>query len=53
MAVDTYMAYVGVYPSVEDAESDYQLVKDLHTQAGMLDAYDAGSLRWTTTSSSR
>jgi uncharacterized membrane protein len=41
MAVDTYMAYVGVYPSVEDAESDYQLVKDLHTQAGMLDAYDA------------
>ena len=41
MAVDTYIAYVGVYPSVEDAESDYQLVKDLHTQAGMLDAYDA------------
>ena len=38
MAVDTYIAYVGVYPSVEDAESDYQLVKDLHTQAGMLDA---------------
>jgi uncharacterized membrane protein len=31
----------GVYPSVEDAESDYRLVKDLHTQAGMLDAYDA------------
>lgn len=31
----------GLYPSVEDAESDYQLVKDLHTQAGMLDAYDA------------
>ena len=41
MAVDTYIAYVGVYPSVEDAESDYQLVKDLHTEAGMLDAYDA------------
>ena len=53
MAVDTYVAYVGGTPSVEDAESDYQLVKDLHTQAGMLDAYDAGSLRWTTTSSSR
>jgi len=41
MAVDTFVAYVGVYPSVEDAESDYQLVKDLHTKAGMLDAYDA------------
>jgi hypothetical protein len=26
MAVDTYIAYV-VYPSVEDAESDYQLVR--------------------------
>jgi hypothetical protein len=34
MAVDTFMVYVGVYPSVEDAESDYQLVKDLHTEAG-------------------
>ena len=41
MAVDTFMAYVGVYPSVEQAEADYQLVKDLHTQAGMMDAYDA------------
>jgi uncharacterized membrane protein len=41
MAVDTFVAYVGVYPSVQDAESDYQLVKDLHTEAGMLDAYDA------------
>jgi uncharacterized membrane protein len=41
MAVDTFVAYVGVYPSVEDAEADYQLVKDLHTKAGMMDAYDA------------
>jgi uncharacterized membrane protein len=41
MAVDTFIAYVGVYPSVADAEADYQLVKDLHTKAGMLDAYDA------------
>ena len=29
------------YPSVDDAETDYQLVKDLHTRAGMLDTYDA------------
>ena len=41
MAVDTFMAYVGVYPSVDDAEVDYELVKDLHTKAGLLDAYDA------------
>ena len=41
MAVDTFVAYVGVYPSVEDAESDYALVKELHTKANMLDAYDA------------
>jgi uncharacterized membrane protein len=41
MAVDTFMAYVGVYPSVADAESDYELVKDLHTEAGLIDAYDA------------
>ena len=41
MAVDTFMAYVGVYPGVADAEADYDLVKDLHTEAGLLDAYDA------------
>jgi uncharacterized membrane protein len=41
MAVDTFVVYVGVYPSVEYAEADYQLVKDLHNKAGMMDAYDA------------
>ena len=41
MAVDTFMAYVGAYPDVADAEADYQLVKDLHTEAGLIDAYDA------------
>ena len=41
MAVDTFIAYVGVYSSVADAEADYQLVKDLHTEAGLIDAYDA------------
>ena len=45
MAVDTFMAYVGVYPNVDDAEADYQLVKDLHTQAGLLDAYDAAVIQ--------
>ncbi len=41
MAIDTFMAYVGVYGNVADAESDYELVKDLHTEAGLIDAYDA------------
>jgi uncharacterized membrane protein len=41
MPIDTLMVYVGVYDDVADAQSDYQLVKDLHTQAGLIDAYDA------------
>jgi uncharacterized membrane protein len=41
MAIDTLLAYVGVYENLEDAEADYQLVKDLHVQAGLIDAYDA------------
>jgi uncharacterized membrane protein len=41
MAIDTLMAYVGVYDSVADAEADYQLVHDLHTEVGLVDAYDA------------
>src|SRR3954467_13575371 len=41
MAIDTLMAFVGVYDNVEDAEADYQLVKTLHTEAGLIDAYAA------------
>ena len=41
MAVDTFMVYVGVYSSVAAAEADYDLVKDLHRKAGLIDAYDA------------
>ena len=41
MAIDTLIAYVGVYDSVKDAEADYQLVKDLHTEADLIDGYDA------------
>src|SRR6266487_1740197 len=32
---------VGVYDSAADAEADYDLVKDLHTKAGLIDSYDA------------
>jgi uncharacterized membrane protein len=41
MAIDTLLVYVGVYDDVADAEADYQLVKDLHTEADLIDAYDA------------
>jgi len=41
MPIDTLMVYVGVYNDVDDAESDYQLVKDLHREADLIDAYDA------------
>jgi uncharacterized membrane protein len=41
MAIDTLLVYVGVYEDVADAEADYQLVKDLHTEADLIDAYDA------------
>jgi uncharacterized membrane protein len=41
MAIDTLLVYVGIYSDVKDAEADYELVKDLHTEAGLIDAYDA------------
>ena len=41
MAVDTFVVYVGVYADVAAAEADYEAVKDLHTKAGLIDAYDA------------
>ena len=41
MAIDTLIVYAGVYDSVGDAEADYQVVKDLHTEAHLIDAYDA------------
>ena len=33
--------FVAVYDSVDDAEADYKLVKELHTEANLIDAYDA------------
>jgi len=41
MAVDTFIAYVGVYDNAGDADADYELVKDLHTKANLIDSYDA------------
>src|SRR5580700_9475255 len=41
MPVDTLLVYCGVYDRADDAQADYDLVKELHTQAGLIDAYDA------------
>src|SRR3954463_5518060 len=41
MAIDTMLAYVGLYDNVAEAEADYDLVKELHVEAGLIDAYDA------------
>ena len=41
MPIDTFIAYVGVYDDASDADADYQLVKELHTKEGLIDAYDA------------
>jgi len=34
MALDTFVVFAGVYPDVESAEADYDLVKELHTREG-------------------
>src|SRR3954454_13702935 len=41
MAIDTLIAYVGVYDNVAEAQADYDLVQELHVEAGLIDAYDA------------
>ena len=41
MAIDTFFAYCGVYSKVDDALADYQAVHELHTDIGLIDAYDA------------
>ncbi len=40
MAVDTFLAYVGVYDNAAGADADYEAVKELHTKAGLIDAYE-------------
>jgi len=41
MPVDTFFAYSGVYESVDDALADYDAVHTLHSEIGLIDAYDA------------
>jgi uncharacterized membrane protein len=41
MPIDTLIVYAGVYGDLSDALADYELVKDLHTDANLIDSYDA------------
>jgi len=41
VAIDTFFAYIGVYGNVDDALADYDAVKELHVELGLIDAYDA------------
>lgn len=41
MAVDTFFALIATYDDVADAKADYDAVKILHTEADLIDAYDA------------
>jgi uncharacterized membrane protein len=41
MAADTFIVYAGIYGDVDDALADYEAIKDLHTDANLIDAYDA------------
>ena len=45
MPVDTFFAYSGVYANVDDAIDDYEAIKLLHTEAGLIDAYDAAVIQ--------
>ncbi len=41
MAIDTFYAYLGVYDDLADALEDYEAVHALHSEVGLVDAYDA------------
>ncbi len=41
MAFDTFVVFIGVYTSTDDAIADYEAIKDLHTELGILDTFDA------------
>lgn len=41
MAIDTFLFFEGIYSNVDDALEDYDAVKLMHTELGLIDAYDA------------
>lgn len=53
MPIDTFFAFTGVYADVKDALIDDDAVHALHTEAGLIDAYDAAALSGDPTARSR
>lgn len=45
MPIDTLFVYSGTYADVGDAVTDYEAVKELHSEAGLIDAYDAAVIQ--------
>ena len=41
VAIDTFLSFEGIYSNVGDALEDYEAVKLMHTELGLIDAYDA------------
>ena len=41
MAIDTLFVYCGVYRNTDDALADYDFVKEIHSDAELIDSYDA------------
>jgi uncharacterized membrane protein len=41
VAIDTFLFFEGIYSNVDDALEDYDAVKLMHTELGLIDAYDA------------
>ena len=41
MPIDTLIAYIGIYADVDAALEDYAAIKELHSEAGLMDAFDA------------
>jgi len=41
MAIDTFFAFIGTYDDLADALADYDAIRSLHSELGLIDAYDA------------
>ena len=44
MALDTYVVLANQYATESDALADYEAVRKLYTDAGLIDTYDAAVL---------
>jgi uncharacterized membrane protein len=44
MPIDTFFSFTGAYDRLDDALADYEAVHVLHSEVGLIDAYDAAVL---------